>query len=125
MQDHELIAWLGPAADELTPEQIETVSDIAQLVREQYPDPDEQPERDAALSAAVQHMLGETTPEETAATLTTTILAERTARAAAVGMAVAMARAGTPKSSAARAVGIDRMLLLEALGERQRRRRPA
>lgn len=123
MQDHELFAWLGPVIDELTNEQIEHVADAARLIQEYYSDPDEQAERDAALSAIVQYLLGETTPEETAAALTAAVLASNAARAAAVGMGVAMVRAnGIPKATAARAAGIDRMKLLEVLGERPRRR---
>lgn len=126
MQDHELTAWLGPAATELTPEQTEHVADAARLIHEHYPDSDQSNERDAALSAVVQHLLGETTPEEIRSALSAAIMAQAVARAAAIGMAVAMVRAdGTPKAVAARLAGVDRMALLEVLGERERRRQRA
>ena len=80
--------------------------------------------RDAALSAVVQHLLGETTPEEAARTLIDARAAERRAYAAALQHAVMVVgdnvQAGRPpqKATAARLAGVDRMSLLKALGER-------
>jgi hypothetical protein len=116
--DHALLAWLGPAADDLTAEQIEQVADAAREIDERYPDPDEQDQRDAALSAAVQYLLGETTAEDANRALITARLAEARAYAAALQVAVMHHRAGTPKATAAREAGVDRMSLLKALGER-------
>lgn len=113
-----LMTWLGPAADELTPEQIERVADEARRIDERYPDPDEQPERDAALSAVVQYLLGETTPEDANRALIAARRAEREAYVAAEQIAVMLVRDGTAKAAAARRAGIDRMSLLKALGER-------
>ena len=136
MQDHELMAWLGPAADDLTPEQIQRVADEARRIADRWPDPDHQPERDAALSAVVQHLLGETSAEEAARALVDARRRrreadarrrereadarrrEREAYAAAETIAVALVHDGTPKATAARRAGIDRMSLLRALGER-------
>jgi len=117
MTDHDLMAWLGPAADELTPEQIERVSDAARDIDERYPDPDEQDERDAALSATVQYLLGETTPEDANRALIDARQREREAYVAALQIAVMAHRDGVPKATAARRAGIDRMSLLKALGE--------
>lgn len=114
----DLMAWLGPAADELTPEQIERVAAEARRIDERYPDPDEQPERDAALSAAVQYLLGETTPEDARRTLDDARRREREAFVAAEQIAVMLVGDGSKKATAARLVGIDRMSLLTALGER-------
>jgi hypothetical protein len=114
----DLMAWLGPAADELTPEQIERVAAEARNIDERYPDPDEQPEREAALSATVQYLLGETTAEEVNRSLIDARSRERDAYVAALQVAVMLHRDGTPKATAAREAGIDRMGLLKALGER-------
>lgn len=119
MTDHGLMAWLGPAVGELTAEQIERIADEARDIDDRYPDPDEQPERDAALSATVQYLLGETTPEDANRALIEARRREREAYVAAVQVAVMMVRDGAmQKAPAARAVGIDRMSLLKALGER-------
>jgi hypothetical protein len=116
----DLMAWLGPAADELTPEQVERVRDEARAIAERYPDPDEQPERDAALSAVVQYLLGETTPEDAARELVDARLREQRAMAAATWVAVMLVRDNPVryKAVAAERVGINRMTLLRALGER-------
>lgn len=118
MTDTDLMAWLGPAADELTPEQIERVAAEARRIGERYPDPDEQPERDAALSAVVQYLLGDTTPEDAQRALTEARRREAEAFAAATWVGVMLVDDGTKKATAARVVGIDRMSLLKALGER-------
>ncbi len=115
-----LLAWLGPAAEELTAEQTERIAAEASAINERYPDPDEQPERDAALSAAVQYLLGETTPEDAGRELAGA--RQRTAEAFAASVQIATMlvadAGGKDKSGAARRTGIDRMSLLKALGER-------
>jgi hypothetical protein len=118
MQTHELMAWLGPAAEDLTPEQIERVAKAASDIAARYPDPDEQPKREAALTATVQYLLGETTPGDAARTLAQARHSEHLAYVAAVQVAVMLHRDGTPKANAAAAAGVDRMSLLKALGER-------
>lgn len=118
MTPAELAAWLGPAADQLTTEQADRVAAEARRIAERYPDPDEQDERDAALSATVQYLLGETTPDKTGRALIEARRRERAAYVAAEQVAVILVRDGAKKASAARAVGIDRMSLLKALGER-------
>jgi multidrug efflux pump subunit AcrA (membrane-fusion protein) len=55
MQIHELEAWLGDY-DGLTDEQFTELLDQANDIEARYPDPDDQPERDAALSAAYRLM---------------------------------------------------------------------
>jgi len=114
----DLMAWLGPAADDLTPEQIDRVRTEAAAIRRRYPDPDEQPERDAALSAAVQYLLGVVSPEDASRALATARRREREAYVAAEQVAVMLVADGAPKATAARRAGIDRMSLLKALGER-------
>jgi len=121
--DNDLTAWLGPVADQLTAEQIEHVTAASRLIDEAYPHPDEGPEREAALTAVVQQLVGDTNPGEAREALDTARRAERQARIHATWVAVAMSLSGQPDATSAAAVGIDRMSLLEALGKRARRRR--
>lgn len=118
MPSDDLMAWLGPAAEQLTPEQIERVADASRDIDSRYPDPDYQSERDAALSATVQYLLGETTPEDANWALIAARLAEDRAYAAALQIAVMLHRDGEHKATAAKRAGVDRMSLLKALGER-------
>lgn len=118
MIDNELTAWLGPAADDLTAEQIERVTAESREIDLRYPDPDEHREREAALSAVVQYLLGDTKPEDANRALIDARLRERDAYVAAEQVAVMLVRDGTAKATAARRAGIDRMSLLKALGER-------
>lgn len=118
MSDTNLLAWLGPAAGQLTAEQIEQVAAEAALIDQRYPDPDEQSDRDAALSVVVQYLLGDTTAEDAARTLLDARRREREAYVAALQHAVMLTRDGVPDATAARRAGIDRMGLLKALGKR-------
>ena len=115
----DLKALLGPAADDLTPEQLDVVAEAARDIEQRYADPDEQPERDAALTATVQFLLGETSAHDAARTLIAARAEERRAYVHAEQVGVLLHRVqGTPKATAAEAVGISRMSLLKALGER-------
>jgi hypothetical protein len=114
----DLMTWLGPAADDLTAEQIERVADEARRVDRRYPDPDEQPDREAALSAVVQYLRGETSPEDANRALIEARRRAHEAYVTAEQIAVMLVGDGTPKAVAARQAGIDRMSLLKALGER-------
>lgn len=119
MISDELMAWLGPAAEQLTPEQLEIVAGAARDIQQRYADPDEQPERDAALTATVQYLLGETSAHDAARTLIAARAEERRAYVHAEQVGLLLHRLErTPKATAAEAVGISRMSLLKALGER-------
>lgn len=115
---HGLIAWAGPAWDDLSDEHRDQLTSAARDIAGRYPDEDEQNERDAALSATVQYLLGETTPEDAARRLIAARQREREAYVAALQLAVMAHRDGEQKATAARRAGIDRMGLLRALGER-------
>lgn len=126
--DQQLIAWLGPAADQLTPEQIERVADASRDIDARYPDPDELREREVALSATVQYLLGETSAEDARRELVAARSRAREAYVAALQVAVMMVRDArqtgvserlVDKKGKAAACGIDRMGLLKALGERR------
>lgn len=113
-----LLEWLGPAADELAPDQIERVVAASAEIDARYPDPDESDMRHAALSAVVQHLLRETSADDANRALIAARSAEARAYAAALQIAVELVRDGEPKATAARRAGVDRMSLLGALGER-------
>jgi len=117
-QRYELEAWLGPALSDLAPEQVDRLMQEAEDIAAYYPGVDDEELRDAALSAAVQLLLGDTTPEECARELRAARAAEARASAAAQQIAAMMVRDGVPKARAARECGIDRMTLLTRLGER-------
>ena len=58
----DLLVWLGGAADDMTPEQIERTRTEAARICTRYPDADHFDEYQAALGATVQHILGDVTP---------------------------------------------------------------
>jgi hypothetical protein len=62
--DTAIDAWLGDAT--LTTEQRDRFITIWDDVATRHPEPEDQDVRSAALSAAVQHLLGETTPTDEA-----------------------------------------------------------
>ncbi|MFE6165822.1 hypothetical protein ACFQ7F_43760 [Streptomyces sp. NPDC056486] len=49
---HEVLAWLGDAAGEMTSEQIEEFAALSDEIAERYPDPDDRDEMQAALTVA-------------------------------------------------------------------------
>lgn len=116
-QRHELTAWLGPAADEMNPEQIDDFARVVDDIDARYPDPDDQDLRDAAMSAEVQMILGETTPEDAKRRLISARREALRASVAAQQIAVRLVRSGTEKKAAAEATGISRPTLDKALGE--------
>lgn len=109
IQRHEIEAWLGPALPELNPEQVDQLHREAERIEERYPDPDEQDLRDAALSAATQYLLGETSIDDAGRELTDIRMKEARAYAAAYQIATLAAEAGMPEAEVARRAGIDRM----------------
>lgn len=117
MSDIDLTAWLGPAADELDEEQTARVYEIASWADEQWPGEDDQPERDAALSAAVQYLLGETTPEQAGHDLVAARHAERVASIAAQTFARMVCEDGWAETRAADVLAVDRMTVRRARGK--------
>ena len=112
-----LLVWLGPAADELSAEQIDRLYQEAEAIEARFPHPDDEYLRDAALSAAVQWVLGEITLAQAAQQLVDARVAARRASVVAQEVAALAVADGMSEVNAARAVGIDRMTLRKVLGK--------
>lgn len=118
MQTHELDAWLGDTRADLTDDQYARLRDEATDIARRYPDPDDAGDRDAALSATVQYLLGELTPIAAGAALTRARIAAREASVTAQQVSRLTVLDGTPEAQAARDAGIDRMTVRKVLGKR-------
>lgn len=115
---HPLAAWLGPALDDLTDDQLDRIAAESERIDARYPDPDEQPERDAALSAVVQYLLGETTVDDAGRSRLAAQRAERLSVVVSQQVAMmAIADHGLSEVEAARRAYIDRNTLRRALGK--------
>lgn len=117
MSDYDLTTWLGPAADELTEEQTERVHAVARWADERWPGEDGQEDRDTALSAAVQYLLGETTPADAGHALVALRRAERAASIAAQALAILACEDGMSEVQAAETLALDRMTVRKARGK--------
>src|SRR5689334_18644643 len=60
----DLRPWLGPAWDQLSADQRDRLAEESDRIAARYPDSDDSDEREAALSAAVQYLLGETSIDD-------------------------------------------------------------
>lgn len=114
---YEMDAWLGPARDEMTDEQAKRFTAGLELISTRYPEPDDQMERDAATSATVQCILGETTVQEQARNLRDARIHTATTMAAAQQVARLAVRDGAPKATTACQIGLDRMTMRKVLGK--------
>lgn len=110
MERYELEAWLGPALEDLSPEQVDRLHRVADDIAARYPD--NAADREAALTAATRYLLGELTVEEAGRRRRETMAAERHARVQAVQVAAMAEEDGMPTAVAARAAGIDRQVLI-------------
>lgn len=117
-QRHEIEAWPGPAMDQLTTDQVDRVQAAADQIAERHPHEDDADLREAALSATVQFLLGETSVEEAGSRLAAIRAAQREAYAVAMQVAAMAVEAGTPEAIVARQLGVDRMTVRKALGKR-------
>ena len=120
MERHELEARLGPALDDLTEDQVDRLMREAETIALRHPGPGQEEERTAALSAAVQYLLGELTPEQAGAQRRWTAHAERMARVAAIQVGAMADADGMPTAEAARTVGVDRQVLIRHPGRSRR-----
>jgi hypothetical protein len=115
---HPLAAWLGPALDQLTDDQLDRLTAESERIDARYPDPDEQEERIAALSAAVQYLLGDITLVAAGEIRRAAMAAERLSVVTSAQVAtMAIADDGLSEVEAARRANIDRNTLRRALGK--------
>lgn len=117
MRDHELAAWLGSIAGEVSDEQRQSVLTAARRIDERWPEPDLADLRETALNAAVQVLLGDDTLEAVAGRWTTLRARERETHAAASGAIIAAAVLGASESSITARTGITRVTVRKALGK--------
>lgn len=118
MERNELIAWLGPAVDQLTEEDLVHLHAESDTIDARYPDPDEEDERQAAFSAAVRYLLAEMRPDHAGRQLDAARAELRRAMAMAQQIAAMAVAEGMSEVKAAEACGIDRMTLRKVLGKR-------
>lgn len=118
MQRYELETWLGPALSELTPDQVDLVESEAGEIDRRFPDPDDEANRTAALSAAVQYLLGEITLPDAGAALLSARGHAAVELAATQQIARMAALDGLPETETARQAGLDRMTIRKVLGKR-------
>lgn len=116
MTNADMSAWLGPAADQLTAEQIDRFERVWNDIADD--DRRDNPERvEAVLSAAVQYLLGETSIDEAGAQRAATRTSSFIASAAAQQIAIMAVEDGMSETEAARRASIDRMWLRKRLGK--------
>lgn len=114
MQDYEIDAYLGDT--QVTADQRQRITAAAQAVAARYPHPDLADDRERALSAAVQVILGDTDPDVIAATWHEARRVERDAHAALTGALIAVAP-GVPETTLAARFRVRRMTVRKALGK--------
>jgi hypothetical protein len=112
MQRYELEAWLGPALDDMTADQVDRMA-AAVAAWEALPglpdhDPDDAP---SVLTGMLQHILGELD-------LTAMGADYRRARALVEAATLGAVLAGMPEAAAARQSTLDRMSIRRWLGKR-------
>jgi len=115
MRLDELKPWLGPAIADLDADQLDRLQRESDRLDRAYPDPDEINEWTAAMSAATQYVLGETTVADAGRALTAARLAESEAMAASKQLAAMANQDGMSQVQAAFQAGIDRKWLIRYL----------
>lgn len=113
MNDDAMDAWLGPV--ELTSEQRDRFAAIWDDTDGRYPD--DADAVNAALSAAVQYLLGETGPEDAGREIARLTAALEDARAAARVVAVLAIADRESESALAARMGVTRMTVRKWLGK--------
>ena len=108
----------GPALYDLSLEQLATLFEVVAEIHERWCDKDESAERDAATTAAFEHLRGEVALRERGHTQRRARVAERLAVIASQQAALMSVRAGQSESTAAQDAGLDRLTLRRMLGKR-------
>lgn len=121
----DVIAWLGPAAADATPEQVDDLVDAANAIAARYPVfTDAQTEREDALSGAAQVILGDDTLRGIADEWRAAAARAESARCVMVGAIIARSvAAGASDTAIADEAGVTRVTVAVALGKRRPGRR--
>ena len=114
MQDHEMDAWLGDFADDLTAEQIDRLEAIAEQIDGRY-HPDLTDERLAALNAAAMVAFGDSTLDALADQWRAARERERVAMAELTG-AILYASGEMTQADIVATTRVNRMTIRKALG---------
>lgn len=122
MRLDELKPWLGDALADLDDDQLARLQRESDRIDAAHPEPDLIHIWTAAMSAAVQHVLGEVTPADVGRTLMDARRAEAEALAAAKQLAVMLVADGMTEEEAAEAIGISRLTVRAALGKPHRKK---
>lgn len=123
MEKYEVEAWLGPAAEEMSTREIDAFASVVKEIFEALPVPadgepeDVDDERTAAMSAALQIQLGETTLEKVSQDLVIARVEVERTMAAVKGAVIAAAEAGTSETEIAARTGLNRGTVRAALGK--------
>lgn len=123
MEQCEVEAWLGPAVEEMSDREIAAFAASVEKIDEALPVPaDGEPEdvadeREAAMSAALQVQLGETTLEEVSQNLVIARAKVARAMAAVKGAVIAAAAGGASETELAARTGLNRSTVRAALGK--------
>ena len=116
MQDHELRGLLGPAYDETTDEQRAQVSRVCETLDRRWPLPDFTDEHTDALNAALEVILGDSTPEGIVSEWRAARAAEQVAHRRLSG-AVMVAALTVPETTLVERLGVSRPTIRKALGK--------
>ncbi len=113
-------AWLGPAADTITDDQLDQLDIASRAIAERWPDRDLEDLRREALTAAAQLILGDDTLEAHAAAWHAARAAEQLRHAALTGALIASstgARSGPgSEGDLTERSGASRMTVRKAIG---------
>jgi len=112
---YEVEAYLGPALEELTEEQIDDLISEFQDIAHRYDEDD--PSREAAWAAAVEYMLGNTNADQASDDYQKADLERKKTLAAAIQVTH---MAGMTHSAAAQRIGISRNTLRSYLGNKKK-----
>ena len=111
-------AWLGPALEQMSGEQLEAFDDAARQIFDRYPATEDDPDAATeALSGALMVILGDDTLERLAGEWSSARAAERDAMARLTGAIIAEAVQGQPETTIAQRTGVNRMTVRKALGK--------
>lgn len=114
-QPFDVDAWLGTAAGDVTEAQREQIAAAAAAIAERYPDDDLAGDREAALNAAAQVILGDDELEAIAGRYLAQRRILNECHAALTGALIAT---DGPETQLAQRAGVTRVTVRKALGKR-------